>query len=370
MSVDLNLVLIKLEMPRDPSITPGGNISIPLLKISCSEESSQKVVQVVERLKSDTDPFLVQADLSKPRASSLEGEIFSLYSGTDRLKLLEKRIAQAVKETLGLQRAPSSLPFLVSGLRTGDVQNPVPGLSVFPLLIRPSTQLRVELSRSPKPSSLPPPSQPDPSLLPQLGSFAVPVLPAQRKEGFSVRYHSASPVPVDFTAAPFSRSALSSQRPASHIVPVAVMPVIGRVDPFSPAPQSEVASAPLAQPSRVRSAPSAAIPNPVESSATTQVAAAALVPLQTPPSKAPSGREAFRREIESSILVLGHDVAMVRSRLTRLEPVVKSDLSKISGENRFIGEELAEIRTRVEGLEGLAALIERLVRHFDPASTL
>jgi hypothetical protein len=49
---------------------------------------------------------------------------------------------------------------------------------------------------------------------------------------------------------------------------------------------------------------------------------------------------------------------------------VKSDLSKSSGENRFIGEELAEIRTRVEGLEGLAALIERLVRHFDPASTL
>jgi hypothetical protein len=53
-----------------------------------------------------------------------------------------------------------------------------------------------------------------------------------------------------------------------------------------------------------------------------------------------------------------------------LDPLVNSAAPKTEGEKRIIIEQIAELRTRVEGLEGLADLIGRISRHFEPASTL
>ena len=367
MSIDSNLAVIKLEISENSSSVPGENVSIPLLKFSCTDEGAQKVVQVIERIKSEAPSFFVQTDLSKPHAFNSEGAIFIPTSGIEELRALEQRIARAVKQTLGLPRAPSTLPFHVHGVR--GAQKPFSESSSILLSIHPSTHLRVELSRSPKPSSpstplLSPPPQP---------SHVPPSLPEQRNVRVPIRFYSASPVPVGLNGTSSSRSALGPQQPASFSressVSTPVMPVIGRAKPVAPTPKLGTAPAPSVQAPQLCSAPSAAIPRPEASSAATQAAAAALVHLQTQPA-APSGRETLRREVVASLSVLSLDVAVVRSRLMALDPLVNSAAPKTEGEKRIIIEQIAELRTRVENLEGLADLIGRISRHFEPASTL
>lgn len=368
MSVDLNSVLINLEIPKNPALAPGNRVSIPLVKVSCTDEDAQKVVQAVEQLKSNTVPFSVQAELSKPRGSHSEGMSFILTRGTNELWVLEQRVALTIQQTLGLQKAPSTLPFQVNGFGEEDVQKPISGSYAISLVIQPSSHLRVEFSRSPKPSSPPSSFKPVPSQPLRQETFAVPTLPVLKKPRFSIRSCSASPVPVALSAAPIFHGGLRSEHPSiiSKLRPIssAATSVIGQ----PPAPK--VVSVPFVPASLARSEPPAAAHKSEAPSAATQVAAAALVQLQTQTSNAPSGREILQREIAASVSVLCHDVAMVRSRLRALEPVANSDGPKTEEENRFVLEQIAELRTRIDSLEGLASLIDRLVGRFGSASTL
>ena len=387
MAISSNLALIKLEISENFSSTPGNSTSIPLLKLSCTDEGAKKVVQVVEQLKSKEDPFIVQVDLSKPCTSDLEGTSFSATSGTKQLRALERRIAQAIKRALDLPRAPSTLQFHVYGIK--EERKPVSGSFSISLSIQPSTHLCVELSHSPKPSTPPTPLQPS---LPQpsgKGPSEALSLPEQKSSGLPpIRFYSASAVPVFLSVAPVSHNGSRSvqppsisKRPAvpSDALSVVCRPPVPRIVLIPGEQKPSVCSAPPAhrivlipdeQKPLVCSAPPAATHNSEPTAVATQVAASALVQLQTQTAKAPSGREALHREIAASVSVLCHDVAMVRSRLTALDPVVSSDESKTEEGKRFVDGQIAELKTRIEGLEGLVSLIDRVSKNFDRASTL